>query len=74
MVERYNDHIAECAARLTLPILRSAGGHAAPLCLAPQLTIPEFNLGKQVALAGYEGLVQTQTGDVQEAAILSSGM
>ena len=36
--------------------------------------LPQFSPRQQDALAGYEGLARTQTGAVQEAAILPAGM
>ena len=53
---------------------RRAGDHAAPLCLALQPAAPAISPGQQDALAGDEGLAQTQTGIVQETAIPPAGM
>ena len=48
------------ASKPSLPIRRGARGHAASLCLALQPATPTISLGQQVALAGDEGLAQTQ--------------
>ena len=53
-------------AKPPLPIRQGAGNHAAPLCLALQPAASAISLGQQAALAGDEGLAQTQTGAVQK--------
>jgi len=61
-------------AKPPLPIRRRTGDDTAPLCLALQPAASTISLGQQNALAGDEDLAQTQTGVVQEAAILPDGM
>ena len=58
----------------SLSIRRGTGGHPAPICQALQAAAPEISLGQQVAVAGDEGLAQTQTGPVQKTGILFHGM
>ncbi len=73
MVERFNGLIGG-AAKSPLPIRRRAGNNAAQICLALQPAACAISIVKQVALAGDEGLAQTQAGSVQETAILPAGM
>jgi len=62
------------ASKPPLQIRRGTGNHAAPLRLALQPATPTISPRQQVALAGDEGLAQTQAAAVQETAILPSGM
>ena len=60
MVERFNGRIEEVLQSHHFPIRRGAGGHAAPLRLALQPAAPASSPRQQDALAGDEGLAQTQ--------------
>ena len=62
------------AAKPPLPFRRRTGNHAAPLCGSVQPATSPVSLGQQDALAGDEGLAQTEAGTVQETALSPSGM
>ena len=62
------------AAIAPFSIRRGTGNHAAPLRPALQPAASPVSLGQQDALAGDEGMAQTQTRTVQETAISPSGM
>ena len=62
------------AAIAPLPLGRGTGDHAATIRLALQPATPAISPRQQVALAGAEGLAQTQTRTVQEKAMLPAGM
>jgi hypothetical protein len=77
MVERFNGRIEEVLQShhfRSVPVGRGPRDHAAPLRLALQPAAPAVSPGQHVALAGDEGLAQTQAAAVQKAAIRPPGI
>jgi transposase InsO family protein len=74
LVERFNGRIEAVLQSHHFRSGERPGDHAAPLCLAHQPATAAVGLGQQVAIAGDEGLAQSQAAAVQKTAIRPSGM